>query len=58
MKHKTIISLLLPILFITSLMVPLLTMVSQTPTVSAMSPNWWNSSWNISPGDNDLTIEP
>jgi hypothetical protein len=44
-KHKTIISLLLPILFITSLMVPLLTMVSTTSTVSA-SPGWWDNHWD------------
>jgi hypothetical protein len=53
-KHKNIISLLLPILFITSLMVPLLTMVSTTSTVSA-SPNWWNSSWTYRRA---ITISP
>lgn len=44
MKHKAIISVLLPILFVTSLMVPLFTMVSTTPTVSA-DPGWWDNHW-------------
>jgi uncharacterized repeat protein (TIGR01451 family) len=53
-KHKTIISVLLPILFITSLTVPLLTMFSSVQPVSASS-NWWDSNWTYRRA---ITISP
>jgi uncharacterized membrane protein len=43
-KNKTIISILLPILFLTSLMVPIFT-ISTASTVSATPSNWWNTNW-------------
>jgi hypothetical protein len=53
-KYKTILSVLLPIFFVTSLMVPLFTILSTTSTVSANS-DWWNSSWSYR---RQITVSP